>query len=129
MDKEINIIGIFKISPQKLYPTVGISSIEQDLIRECKRFYEEQDKQKKDIIVFSFDDVYYIYEGHEQVLAATNCECKTVEVLEIDRANLACWSKTEDLLFALQAIGMTALYDFEAIGAFSYKDYPKYYKK
>lgn len=123
------ILGEFNLSPKCLYPTEGIFDIDSERINNFHEAYKCGRGQQVDIIVIRYDGELYIYEGHEQVVAATNFGAKEVKVIEIDRAQLKYWSNDEQFISTLQAIGRTAVYDFEAIGAFKYEKYPMFYNK
>ena len=123
------ILGEFVLSPKCLYPTEGIFDIDSKRIDAFYEAYKCGKGQQIDIIVIRYDGELYIYAGHEQVVAATNFGLNEVKVIEIDRAQLKYWSNDAQFTSTLQAIGMTAIYDFEAIGAFKYEKYPIYYCK
>lgn len=48
---------------------------------------------------------------------------------ELEGSSNTFWDRKENILDNFRAIGMSALYDFEAVGGFVYDDYPSYYSK
>ena len=125
---ERNLIMIKMISPRKLYPTESLFSIEENKIL----FYMECFKENivtEDIKVFLFNGNYYILKGHHKMLAANRMQMSDIAVDVVDIPANTFWSKQENISDNFRAIGMTALYDFEAVGGFVYDDYPSYYGK
>ena len=115
------------ISPKKLYPTESLFSIEESKIQ----FYMECFKEKiktEDIKVFWYDEDYYIIEGHHKMLAANRVQLSEILVNVIEIPTNSFWSKPENIISDLKAVGMTTLYDFEAVGGFSYDKYPDSYR-
>lgn len=116
------------ISPKKLYPTESLFSIEENKIL----FYMECFKENivtEDIKAFLFGGNYYILKGHHKMLAANRIQLSEIAVNVIDISTNTFWGKQENIVDNFRAIGMTALYDFEAAGGFVYDNYPSYYGK
>lgn len=116
------------ISPKKLYPTESLFSIEEKKIE----FYMECFKERietEDIKVFLYDENYYIIEGHHKMLAANRMQLSEIVIDVIEIPTNSFWSKQENIISNLKAIGMTALYDFEAVGGFTYDKYPNCYRQ
>lgn len=115
------------ISPQNLYPTEGLHSIQNEKLQLYAREYRNNLNMKKPL-VFMFDNEYYILKGHHLVLAAIIAGVKEVAVRVVDNKEYPFWNKDENIIDTLSSIGISTLYDFEAIGGFTYKKYPDYYK-
>ena len=116
------------ISPKKLYPTESLFSIEEKKVL----FYMECFKENlvtEDIKVFLFDGNYHIMKGHHKMLAANRMQLSEIAVEVVDIPANTFWGKQENIVANFKAIGMTALYDFEAVGGFGYDNYPRYYCK
>lgn len=116
------------ISPKKLYPTKSLFTIEEKKIL----FYMECFKENivtEDIKAFLFDGNYYILEGHHKMLAANRMQMSVIAVDVVDIPTNTFWSEEENIAENFRAMGMNALYDYEAVGGFVYDDYPSYYGK
>lgn len=117
-----------KISPTELFPTQSISSIRENKIlffMECLRNNVEVPLIK----AIKFEDDYYIITGHHLMLALNRLTINEIDVEVITPGERTFWGIRENIIDTLKAIGQTALYDYEAIGAFAYKKYPSWYKK
>lgn len=114
------------ISPQKLFPTVSLESISNDTIH----FFMEKFRREEEVVpvqVYQFGNHYYIIDGHHRMLAANICGMKEINVIELGRNEVPNWCQQERLINMLNRLGMRTIYDFEAIGAFTYDEYPQYY--
>lgn len=116
-----------KVLPQLLYPTETIAAIDDKRVKQCYDAYVSGKGQICDVLVVQYEDCFYIYAGHEQVIAAVNFDFKELEVIEIDRNTLRFWADANAFVNTLRDIGITAVYDFEAVGGFRYETYPSYY--
>lgn len=116
------------ISPQKLYPTESLVFIKNDLLQILINEYKEGKILERPLI-FQYDGLYYIYKGHHLVLAAIMAEINEITVEIVELKELSFWSKEENIRATLQSVGMSTLFDFEAIGNFTYQTYPEYYRK
>lgn len=116
-----------QISPKDLFPTQSVNSIEENeiiFLMECLK-----NKNEVPIIkVLQFDGDYYIIEGHHLMLALNRLEIGEIDVQVISPPPNTFWGIRENIIENLGAIGLTALYDFEAIGNFSFSKYPCWYK-
>ena len=66
--------------------------------------------------------------GHHVVLAAAMSDIEKIAVEIVDRSKLPFWKSDENVKETLKSVGISTLYDFEAIGGFTYLSYPNYYK-
>lgn len=116
------------VLPKTLYPTESLFSIKENKIL----FYMKCLKENivtENIEVFLFKGNYHILEGHHKMLAANRMQLAEIVVDVIDIPTDTFWSKQENIIDNFKEIGMTALYDFEAVGGFVYDNYPNYYGK
>lgn len=119
---------MMKISPNELFPTQSISSIQENRIlffMECLK----NNVEISPINVIKFEDEYYIIAGHHLMLAMNRLAINEIDVEVITPKEGTFWGMRENIIETLKAIGQTTLYDYEAIGAFAYKRYPSWYKK
>lgn len=114
------------LSPDKLYPMTGINSIDPEILQQMVETMKAGGKVRP-VKIMLFKGDYYILEGHYEMLAA-NVLKRELEAEAVNAEELSFWKDEDNILFQLQAVGMTALYDFEAVGGFRYKSYPPYYK-
>lgn len=115
-----------KIRPNELYPTESISSISEDTIRYFLKCYKDQ-VPVDPIYVYKLANHYYIVEGHHRMLAANRLGLAMIDV-EYTTLNTGVWRNDEEVKQLLLAVGVNTLYDFEALGGFTYSDYPEFYK-
>lgn len=115
-----------RVSSRELYPMVTIESINPNTLDRVV------DKMKNEgtmpiIEVIDFKGYYIIVNGNCEMLAANilGKEQVEVEILSVKREK--CWISEESIQKQLDAVGMNALYDFEAIGGFEYSEYPAFY--
>ena len=116
------------VSPRKLYPTVSLTSIEENKIL----FYVECIKDGimiEGIEAFLFKDNYFILRGHHKMLAANRLQLPEVLVDIVELPHNTIWDDSNNIIENIRAIGMTALYDFEAVGGFTYEDYSFFYNE
>ena len=117
------------LSPDSLYPTESLISIQDEQIQFYVRAFADNKDNVALPLVFIFDNNYYILKGHHIVLAAAISEIDRLLVEIVDRFQLSFWKNDENVVETLNSIGISTLYDFEAIGGFTYKSYPVYYRK
>lgn len=116
-----------KISPQKLYPTESLFSIEEKKIlffMECLK----NDIEFPVIKVFVYDGNYFIFDGHHRMLAANRLGLPQIDVEVVTLSDGSYGAQEENVVDGLSAVGLTGLYDFEAVGGFMYDMYPTCYK-
>lgn len=116
------------ISPKKLYPTESLVFIKNETLQyylKCLREGQELEIP----LVFLFDGNYYILKGHHIVLASIMAHVENICVDIVDNKDISFWNDEKNIRETLNSLGMSTLYDFEAIGNFSYDTYPQYYKK
>lgn len=111
------------VSVSKLYPTESLASIMPQKIEQYKAIINGNGTQTE-IFAFSYKNHYYIAKGHCQFLAAAQGGAKEVAIHLLERSTFRFFSKSENLESTLSSIGKSTLYDFEAIGGFTYDDYP-----
>ena len=121
------ILSQYKATPNLLYPTETIAAIDDKRVKQCYEAYLSGKGQISEVLVVRYEDCLYIYEGHEQVIAAAQLDSKELDVLEIDRKAIGFWADDATFLGTLRDVGITAIYDFEAAGGFRYKNFPSYY--
>ena len=118
---------IKSVSPKVLYPMTTIESINPDTLeRVIKKIKNGTDMPI--IRVIEFKKYYIIWDGDYGMIAA-NIIGKSkvnVEVVPLEQQNS--WVSEENIAEQLAAVGMNALYDFEALGGFNYSEYPSFYK-
>lgn len=115
-----------QVSPFRLYPTETLESISNSTIQ----FYLECIKDKVEIDpirIIVFDNNFYIVDGHHKVLASILSKCNTVKVQVVDRLTVSAYKEIDNFKNTLSIVGKRTLYDFEAVGNFSYSEYPEYY--
>lgn len=118
---------IKSVSPRILYPMVTIESINPDTLDSVV----QEIKKGADIPVIEvvdFRGYYIILEGTYEMLAANIIVKPQVNIEIISLSQQRNWISEEDLIEQLKAVGMNALYDFEALGGFEYSEYPVFYK-
>lgn len=117
-----------KVKPNKLYPLTTIASVApQTLQKTVKLLTENIDIHT--IKSFIYNGNMYMLDGSYEMLAANILNKEDVDVEIIDRTGIPFWNIDENIEKTLQAIGISALYDFEAIGGFTYENYPAEYKR
>ena len=117
------------LSLDSLYPTESLISIQDEQIQSYVRAFADNKDNVALPLVFIFDNNYYILKGHHIVLAAAISEIDKLLFEIVDRSQLSFWKNDENVIETLKSIGISTLYDFEAIGSFTYKSYPVYYRK
>ena len=115
------------VSPKVLYPMTTIESINPDTLERV--ILDIKNGTDMPIIrVIEFKKYYIIWDGDYGMIAA-NIIGKSkvnVEVVPLEQQNS--WVSEENIAEQLAAVGMNALYDFEALGGFNYSEYPSFYK-
>lgn len=118
---------IKSVSPKVLYPMTTIESINPDTLERV--ILDIKNGTDMPIIrVIEFKKYYIIWDGDYGMIAA-NIIGKSkvnVEVVPLEQQNS--WISEENIAEQLAAVGMNALYDFEALGGFNYSEYPSFYK-
>lgn len=117
-----------KVNLTKIFPTVTLESILNDNIL----YFVDKFKNQEEVIpilVYLFDTNYYIIDGHHRMLASAICGNCDIDVIELEKDELPNWCDDKIFTSTLNSLGMRTIYDFEAIGNFSYDEYSKYYKK
>lgn len=117
-----------KVNPNKLYPLTTIASLVPQTLQRTVELLEKN-IDIKTIKTFIYNGNMYMLDGYYEMLAANILNKENVNVEVIDRRGTSFWSNDENLVENLQAIGMSALYDFEAIGGFTYEKYPQEYRR
>lgn len=121
------ILNKIEITPCLLYPTETIAGIDDKRVKQCYDAYVSGKGQICEVLVVRYEECLYIYSGHEQVLAAINFGLEKLDAIEINRKTLRFWADDKAFVNTLRDIGITAIYDFETVGGFSYEKYPSYY--
>lgn len=111
MIEDVKIEGCTKVSPNKLYPLTTIASIVPHTLQ------------------FVYNGNMYMMDGNYEMLAANIINKESVDVEVMDRTELPFWNIDENIKDTLQAVSISALYDFEAVGGFMYEDYPIEHKR
>lgn len=128
MLKNVRTEMYIKVKPNKLYPLTTIASVEPQTLQKTIELL------KKNIDIhtiksFVYNGNMYMLDGSYEMLAANILNKKNVDVEIIDRTGITFWNIDENIEETLQAIGISTLYDFEAIGGFTYDNYPAEYRK
>ena len=118
----------FMISVDRLYPTESIASISPTTINKLKESISK-DGSNTEIFVIEYKGNYYVIKGHHQLLAASGQGINTVRVFLVDSQDLSFYSNPSNIEYTLSSIGLSTLYDFEAIGGITYSEYPNLYSK
>ncbi|HJD48451.1 MAG TPA: hypothetical protein H9909_16545 [Candidatus Mediterraneibacter norfolkensis] len=115
------------VDPKILYPMTTIEFINPDtlqhLVREVKN-----GMSLPTIKVIDFKGYYIIYDEEYSMLAANIIGKEQVDIEILSGIQTASWLSEESLEKELKAVGLNALYDFEALGGFKYSEYPVFYK-
>ncbi len=115
------------VSPKRLYPTVSLMSIYEDKIKRYMKYFSEK-VCTENIVVFALDNDYFILAGHHKMLAANRLQLSEIPVEIVNMPPDQSPVMQDEIIDSVKTIGMTALYDFEAVGGFSYERYPEYYR-
>ena len=116
------------ISVNELYPTESLASISPSRIKKLREIISD-DGLNTEIFVFTYKGYYYVARGHHQWLAASSQGIEKVRAFLVDYHDLSFFSKPGNIEKTLSSIGLSTLYDFEAIGGISYSEYPELYLK
>lgn len=119
---------IMKISPRVLYPMTTIESINPKILEDTIQKVKNNEKLPA-IKVVVLNGYYIITEGNYEMLASSISGKAQVDVELFSWEQRGDWLTEETLKEQLSAIGMNAVYDFEALGGFKYSEYPAFYKK
>lgn len=115
------------VSPKILYPMTTIESINPDTLRRVINRIKEGTEMPI-IEVIEFKGYYIIWSGNYEMLAAniTGKSQIDVEIISLDQKKYQ--FSEEKIRQQLAAVGINALYDFEALGGFKYPEYPSFYQ-
>lgn len=116
------------MKPNKLYPLVTIASIDPETLKKTVESLADN-KDTQAIKAINYNGKMSILEGNYELLAANILNKENVAVEIIDRNNIPFWNIDENLEDTLQAVGISTLYDFEAIGGFTYDEYSAEYMR
>lgn len=128
MPKSARMQTHIKTKPNMLYPLTAIASVEPEMLQKMVRLLSEN-VEVHSIKSFVYKGNMYLLDGDYEMLAANILNKKSVEVEIVDRKGIPFWNVDRNLEENLQAIGVSALFDFEAVGGFTYDKYPKEYKR
>lgn len=117
-----------QVVPNKLYPLTMVTSIEPQNLQECVKLLESGE-QLGAVKAFYYEDILYMLEGCYEMLAHNILKKEAILVELVDRTLLPFWNEDENLVKNFKVLGMSTLYDFEAIGGFRYEEYPLPYKR
>ncbi|MCL2151360.1 MAG: cytidylate kinase family protein [Oscillospiraceae bacterium] len=112
------------LSPKLLYPLAKVSDIN---IKTLLDYKEKRKHIDEPISIVALDGYHYIIDGHYRTLASIMNDEKLINVTLADLNINPLYNSTENLIKQIQAVGIAAVHDFEAIGEFQYKSYPVYY--
>lgn len=127
MSENIEKRTYIKMKPNMLYPLTAISSVEPAILRNMIKLLSEN-VEIHSIKSFDYNGNMYMLDGDYEMLAANILNKRSVDVEIVDRKNIPFWNVDKNLEENLHAIGVSALFDFEAVGGFTYDKYPKEYK-
>lgn len=119
--------GKKSVSPRILYPMTTIESINPDTLD----YVVQEMKKGADLPVIGvvdFRGYYIIWDGNYEMLAANIIGKSQVDIEVIPWDQQKNWLSEENIKKQLKAVGLNALYDFEALGGFKYSEYPVFYK-
>lgn len=116
------------VSPKRLYPTISLSSVNEEKIKLYMKCFSD-DIATEQIRVFLLSGNLYILRGHHKMLAANRLGIPEIRVDVVNTLPEESSVKGEDIMESVRIIGLTALYDFEAVGGFQYDEYPEYYEQ
>ena len=120
----MNILDVQLVDINKLYPTESLVFIEPESIKRIATMITDTE-----IIVFLFESHYYIFKGHDQLMAAAFLQASKVRVFLVDYKELPFFCDEKNIKSTLKSIGMSTIFDFEGICGFTYPEYPEYYRK
>lgn len=121
-------VNVMQVKPNSLYPVVTLESINPQILNQVIESMREEMKIAS-IKVICYKGYYFILEGNYEMLAANIIRLQSIFIEILDRSKIGFWDKDENVEEQLKTIGMNALYDFEAVGKFTYSEYPKLYKR
>lgn len=117
-----------KTKPNRLYPLTAITSVEPETLQKMIKLLAEN-IDVHSIKSFIYKGNMYMIDGDYEMLAANILNKKSVDVEIVDRKDIPFWNVDRNLEENLHAIGISALFDFETIGGFTYDKYPVEYKR
>lgn len=117
---------IKSVSPKVLYPMTTIESINPDTLERVT--LDVKNGADPIIRVIEFRGYYIIWDGNYEMIAANIIGKSKVNVEVVPLKQQNSWVSEENIAEQLAAVGMNALYDFEALGGFDYSEYPNFYK-
>jgi len=112
------------MAPASLYPLAGISELN---LKKLELYREKKEYLNSFATVIVFDGYHYIVDGYHQVLAAIMNGESFIDVELVDTDNHSLFKSQQHLISTIQAVGISAVHDFEKTGNFRYKSYPDYY--
>lgn len=113
------------LSPMSLYPTDKVNHLDMKVVNK----YLQELKQGRllaPIEVVFMEGNYYIVDGHHRFVAYLMNKERLLKCVLANKANKLTHKYT--LREELGYVGISTLYDYEDIGNFRYKSYPKFYK-
>ena len=112
------------MSPTCLFPLEGIRSINSETLND---YISNRQYLNSKISIIAFDGYHYIVDGHHRCLAAILNEETFVKAKTVDVDEYPFFNSTQNLISEINAAGISLVYDYEELGKFRYKSYPKYY--
>lgn len=112
------------LSPMSLYPLARVSDMD---VRALDEYMETKEYLHRCVSIVVFDGYHYVVDGLLHVLAAILNKEDFINVKLVDTAKHPVFECKESLISELQAVGISAVNDFEALGKFRYKSYPGFY--
>ena len=124
----MDILDVRIVNINELYPTESLVFVEPEAINRIMKMIKT-DGSDTEIIAFVFENHYYIYKGHDQLMAAACLHADKVRVFVVDYKDLPFFGDEKNIKNMLADIGMSTIYDFEGMCGFKYSEYPEYYRK
>lgn len=124
----MNILDVRLVNINELYPTESLVFIEPESIEKTAAMIKA-DGTDTEIVAFLFENHYYIFRGHVQLMAAAFLHATRVRVFLVDYKELPFFCEEKNIKKTLTNIGMSTIFDFEGICGFTYPEYPEYYRK
>lgn len=118
--------NIIKIEPYKLYPLTSVLALDPATLRKAIEIM----KKKEDFVsikVINYKGNWCVYDGIYAMLAANILKEEQITVQIMSRESIPFWREDCNVEETMNNIGISGLYDFEAIGNFKYENYPKEY--
>lgn len=124
----MNILDVRIVNINELYPTESLVFIEPESIKQIAKMIKA-DGTDTEIVTFLFENHYYVFKGHDQLMAAALLHADKVRVFLVDYKELPFFCDENNIKSTLADIGMSTIFDFEGICGFTYPEYPEYYRK